>query len=83
MLESLFNKVADLAEGLQFYYKETPTLVFSFEIFFCEILQNIFGRLLLLILAAFVLKFRSNGQRCSVRKDGLRNFAKLTGKHLC
>ena len=26
---------------------------------------------------------RSSHQRCSVRKDGLRNFAKLTGKHLC
>ena len=26
---------------------------------------------------------KSNHQRCSVRKDALRNFAKLTGKHLC
>ena len=26
---------------------------------------------------------RSSHQRCSVRKDDLRNFAKLTGKHLC
>ena len=26
---------------------------------------------------------RSNHQRCSVRKDALRNFAKFTGKHLC
>ena len=26
---------------------------------------------------------RSSHQRCSVRKDVLRNFAKFTGKHLC
>ena len=26
---------------------------------------------------------RSSHRRCSVRKDVLRNFAKLTGKHLC
>ena len=28
-------------------------------------------------------KFRSSHQRCSVKKDVLRNFAKITGKHLC
>ena len=28
-------------------------------------------------------KVRSNRRRCSVRKGVLRNFAKLTGKHLC
>ena len=28
------------------------------------------------------LNFRSSHQRCSVRKDVLRNFAKITGKHL-
>ena len=28
-------------------------------------------------------KFRSSHQRCSVEKDVLRNFAKITGKHLC
>ena len=27
--------------------------------------------------------FKSSHQRCSVRKGVLRNFAKLTGKHLC
>ena len=27
--------------------------------------------------------FRSSHWRCSVRKDVLRNFTKLTGKHLC
>ena len=27
--------------------------------------------------------FRSNYQGCSVKKGGLRNFAKFTGKHLC
>ena len=27
--------------------------------------------------------FRSNNQRCSVRKGVLRNFTKFTGKHLC
>ena len=26
---------------------------------------------------------RSNHQKCSARKDVLRNFAKFTGKHLC
>ena len=30
-----------------------------------------------------VENIRSNHQRCSVRKGVLRNFAKLTGKHLC
>ena len=25
----------------------------------------------------------SNQQRCSINKDVLENFAKLTGKHLC
>ena len=28
-------------------------------------------------------KYRSSHQRCSVRKDVLRNFAKFTRKHLC
>ena len=28
-------------------------------------------------------QFRSSHRRCSVRKDVLRNFTKLTGKHLC
>ena len=27
--------------------------------------------------------FRGSRRMCSVRKDALRNFAKLTGKHLC
>ena len=30
-----------------------------------------------------VAKSRCSLQRCSVRKSGLRNFAKFTGKHLC
>ena len=29
------------------------------------------------------MKCRSSHQRCSVKKVVLRNFAKLTGKHLC
>ena len=29
------------------------------------------------------ITFRSSHRRCSVRKDVLKNFAKLTGKHLC
>ena len=28
-------------------------------------------------------KYRSSHQRCSVKKGGLRNFSKFTGKHLC
>ena len=28
-------------------------------------------------------KYRSSHRRCSVRKGVLRNFVKLTGKHLC
>ena len=32
---------------------------------------------------AIKMTTRSSHQRCSVRKDGLRNFAKFTGKHLC
>ena len=28
-------------------------------------------------------RFRSSHRRCSIRKGVLRNFAKLTGKHLC
>ena len=27
--------------------------------------------------------YRSNHQRCSIKKGVLRNFAKFTGKHLC
>ena len=27
--------------------------------------------------------FRSSHQKCSVKKDVLRNFAKFIGKHLC
>ena len=27
--------------------------------------------------------FRSSHQRCSMKKGALRNFPKLTGKHLC
>ena len=30
----------------------------------------------------YFTKFRSSHQRCSVRKGGLRNFTKFTGKHL-
>ena len=37
MLDSLFNKVAGL-EGLQLYYQETPTQVFSCEYY--EIFNN-------------------------------------------
>ena len=29
------------------------------------------------------INFRSSQQRCSMKKDVLRNFAKFTGKHLC
>ena len=39
MLKSLFNKVVGL-QGLQFYSKETPTQVFSYEI--CQIFKNNF-----------------------------------------
>ena len=31
----------------------------------------------------FSFIFRSSQQRCSMRKDVLRNFAKFTGEHLC
>ena len=30
-----------------------------------------------------VTAIKSSHQRCSVKKDVLRNFAKFTGKHLC
>ena len=33
--------------------------------------------------ATRLLYYRSNHQRCSMKKDVLRNFAKFTGKHLC
>ena len=39
------------------------------------------------LLSSLVLVFDTNGrsshQRCSVKKGGLRNFAKFTGKELC
>ena len=38
----------------------------------------------MLNLAEYLMNsFRSSHQRCSLRKSVLRNFAKLTGKHLC
>ena len=30
-----------------------------------------------------LVKLRSSHQRCSIKKDGLTNFGKFTGKHLC
>ena len=39
--------------------------------------------LLLCRTASSSIHFRSSHQRCSVKKGVLRNFAKLTGKHLC
>ena len=30
-----------------------------------------------------MFSFRSRHRRCSVKKDGLKNFANFTGKHLC
>ena len=30
-----------------------------------------------------ILRDRSSHQRCSIKKDVLRNFPKFTGKHLC
>ena len=50
------------------------------EYFRTAILQNICERMLLILSWSF---YRSNHQRCSMRKGVLRNFAKLTGKHLC
>ena len=32
---------------------------------------------------AMLIKLRSSHQRCSMKKDVLRNFTKFTGKHLC
>ena len=40
MLESLFNIVGCRAEGLQLYWKEIPTRVFSCEV--CELFKNTF-----------------------------------------
>ena len=50
------------------------------EYFRTAILQNICERMLLILSWSF---YRSNHQRCSMRKGVLRNFAKFTGKHLC
>ena len=32
---------------------------------------------------AWLTKYRSNHQRCSMKKGALRNFTNFTGKHLC
>ena len=50
---------------------------YKFDVFFKEIiLHGPLGK------TKYCYTYRSSHQRCSVRKDVLRNFAKFTGKHL-
>ena len=45
--------------------------------------ERLFTLPLLCVLALVFPHVRSSHQRCSVKKDVLRNFGKFTGKHLC
>ena len=50
----------------------------TYDVYICRFLIFV-----LLHCDYFYLKQRSRYRRCSVRKGVFRNFAKLTGKHLC
>ena len=69
-----------------------PTVITKF--LRTAIFKNICERLLLRVFSFFLReqitywttrmwRNRSNHRKCSVRKGALRNFVKLTGKHLC
>ena len=45
--------------------------------------ERLFTLPLLCVLALVFPHVRSSHQKCSVKKDVLRNFGKFTGKHLC
>ena len=56
------------------------SLLDSFQMSLCKLSKTLFLKMTNL---AFFAYLRSSHRRCSIKKDVLRNFTKLTGKHLC
>ena len=84
--ESLFNQVVGLRSATllkeRLWHRCFPV---NFAKFLrTSFLRNTSGRLLLIGLHwKYELNVRGSHWRCSVKKDVLRIFANLTGKHLC
>ena len=78
MLESLFNKIAGLM-NCSFIKRSTQGRCFP-DNFFIEISASFKS---FFIVKSYITGSRSSHPRYSIRKGVLKNFAKLTGKHLC
>ena len=78
MLESLFNKIAGLM-NCSFIKRSTQGRCFP-DNFFIEISASFKS---FFIVKSYITGSWSSHPRYSIRKGVLRNFAKLTGKHLC